>query len=75
MLARDARGTCPVVAGVWASIELLVCVLFASSSHPEPSFDLLEITVRIPLASQGLLKSYRVSSPEYAMLAKGKAVG
>lgn len=40
-----------MVDGVWVSIELLVFVLFASHSHLEPSFDLLEITV--PLASQG----------------------
>lgn len=58
-----------------ALIELLVCLLFASHSHLEPSFDLLEITVRIPPASSGirilsLLKSYRVSFSGYGMLTK-----
>lgn len=60
-----------MVGGVWALVELLVCVLFASCSHLGPSFDLLEITMRVPLASpglrsHGLLKSYRVPFPEWA---------
>lgn len=51
---QGCRWCMPCGCGVWASIELLVCVLCASCSHLEPSFDLLEITVRIPLASPGL---------------------
>lgn len=56
-------------------MEFLVCLLSASHSHLELSFDLLETTVRIPLASSGirslsLLKSYRVSFSGYGMLTK-----
>lgn len=57
-----------MVGGVWASIELLVCVLFASCSHLEPSFDLLEIIMRIPLASPGLGSHGRLKSPREKQL-------
>lgn len=61
-----------MVGRVWAWTEFLVCVLFASCSHLELSFGLLEAIMRAPPASpairtHGLLwgdtsKSYREES-------------